>query len=99
MLEALHLHKQVEHGATHLIREGENEFVLEMLNLKNIEDRAMNRYFLELLEASVTLISHRETSLSAVNYTNVLVRCKQVPFMGNVKIYCYCRTNSSYCKC
>ena len=75
LLEALHLHKQGEHGAAHLIREGEKEFVLEMLNLKYIEDSAMNRYFLELLEASVTLISHRETSLSAVSYTNVLVRC------------------------
>lgn len=68
------MHKQVEHGATHLIREGENEFVLEMLNLKYIEDGSMNRYFLELLEVSVTLICHRETSLSSVNYTSVLVR-------------------------
>ena len=68
------MHKQVEHGATHLITEGENEFVLEMLNLKYIEDGSRNRYFLELLEVSVTLICHRETSLSSVNYTDVLVR-------------------------
>lgn len=73
LLEALYLHKQVDHDATHVIREGENEFVLATLNLKYIEDGSMNQYLLELLEASATLICHRETALSSVNYTNVLV--------------------------